>query len=265
MENDLNQKITNYKPFLIIFAFLILSAGVYYWLSLPQTIIPSVQIAIVLDQSDSIETDKDCLILTGLVKRSLEVKGIRKGSKMFISGTGNPSTAMEPVQFASFEIPAFSRVMEGKESIKAARKELILNLVSECKKRNSTAKTSPIFLAVKRALEQLKAVGCDSSVLCYLFIRTDGEETEEPWLKNSLKTGKQFKTGQPMPLDNQGIQVVFCGFSETIGELIEKNKKKKLTPIRNAERAEFLNTLWSKVFTQPEKVIFEPFCPKNSL
>lgn len=254
----------NYKPIYVALSVLALTATVIFWLSKPHLSPLPVQVAIVLDLSDSVEPDKDCQILSALILKGFNIKGIRKNSKMFISGTGNPATAFEPVSFAAFDLPISDKVMEGREAVIRVKKDLLFNLTSECRKNQVMTRNSPIFLAVKRAVEQLQANGCLGTVECYLFVRTDGEETEEPWLKQSLKAGKMLKKEKPALINNTGIRVSFCGFSETRGEVMEKNKKKKLTQKRAARSAEFLNHLWKEVFTEPDNVVIMPLCPKES-
>lgn len=251
------------KIAIIIILLVAASGGAYYFVSQAEEKVFPAHVGIVLDQSDSVQLDPGCNTLAGLLSRAYKLPGIRRGSRIFIFATGSPATLYEPVQLHVFEIPFSIRVMEGKEAAERKRESATLEAISKCKSLARITKTSPIFLATKRAIAQLRASGCDEKNQCHLQVRTDGEETEEAWLQSSLKAGRALKKGMPLPLDNKNISVSFCGLSEKIrvGEGVSKSKKS-----RKAEKKllnpDLIVTLWKKLFIQPDGVLFEPVCPK---
>ena len=68
-----------------------------------------------------------------------------------------------------------------------------------------------------------------------------------------------------MPLiDNTGIDIVFYGLSQTVGEReMADGRGGQFTRERDSRRAERLRDGWLSVFTDPGRVTFEPFCPTN--
>jgi len=249
------------KGILGVVFFGLFSAGSYYWLSRPSTSVPPAHIALVLDASDSMQENAGQQAVLGLLKGGLRVPGIKKGSKLFVSVVGGPATAMEPVAVASMDIPVSNRVMEGRGAVEKERRELVSKVLEEYSSKAIETKCTPVFLAVKRGLDQLHAAGCREKSTCYLFVRSDGEETEEPWIRESISRLRVPKNGAPSVLDNRGIKVRWCGLAETRGVLTEKNKKRSLTPQRSAARSEFLVSVLRSLFSEPDNVIFEPFCP----
>lgn len=236
------------------------AVGVSWWLSQPHQATPPIVAAIVYDRSDSMAADTDCEAVAGLAARVVSLPGLGRGSKLSVYGTGDPSTALEPIESGTHGIPVSHKVMEGKEAGVAAKQAMLDTVVAGCKKSLTVTKSSPIFLAVKRAMEQLQAMGCGTRSVCHLFVRTDGEETEEAWLRESIRRGKMRRRGEPTALNNGQIRVTICGFSETRGEVRDNKRRHRLTSRRGGVNAEFLRAVWAKVFTDPEQVVFEPFC-----
>lgn len=265
---------TTYKPTrpagrlgaVVVGSAVLLAGGlVYWWLAQPYKASTPTVVALVFDRSDSVQPDSECKAVVGLASRALSLPKISQGSRILVYGTGDPSTAMEPVSIGHHEIPTSNRVMEGKGATVAARKALLDTIAGQCKKSATVTKSSPIFLAVKRTVEQLSATGCGTATICHLFVRTDGEETEESWIRQSVQSGRVRLRGLPTALDNSKIAVTICGFSETLGEVRNGNKRRvRLTAKRDAGNAEFLRTVWRKVFAEPDRVVFEPFCPHLS-
>jgi len=238
--------------------------GAYYFVTHPPENDSPAHVAILLDGSDSMNPDPECASLSALIHRSFKLSGIRRNSKIFIFRTGAPETLYEPTQLSVLEVPSLVRIMEGREALKRKRESTTLEALNKCKSVNSLTKTSPIFLAIKRAVVQLRSNGCNGKTLCYLFIRTDGEETEEEWLYNSMKKGKPLKKGMPQPIDNTGISIHFCGLSEKV--MVNKSTtRKQRNERKQVINADLIISLWKQVFTKSEGIVFEPVCPKGEV
>lgn len=235
----------------------------YWWLEQPSSEGPAVHAGVVLDASDSM-ADDECRSLGTIVAAELATGELDDRSRVFLSTTGTAETALEPILIASGAVPWSPNVMEGVEAGREARRKALEDWVSACTKARRTAVTSPIFLGVKRGVEQLRGAGCTDGGRCRLYVRTDGQETEEPWIRDSLKLGKPAKGARPEALPNDGVKVVFCGFSETRGEVKAKTGSRRLTGKRNAASADVLPKVWREVFTRPDMVTFLPFCPRES-
>jgi hypothetical protein len=103
---------------------------------------------------------------------------------------------------------------------------------------------SSIYRAVEVALDHLHGEGCGAGASpCKLLVESDGEETVK---RNFYKTRK---TGQGSSLDNTGAKVIWCGYAVTEGG--------------GGPRGEQTNALfkrWRESFSDPESVVFKPYC-----
>lgn len=237
-------------------------AGLAWWLKEPYEPQPATVVPIICDRSDSMLGDPKCRAIEGIASRVLSTPHLGKGSRIVVYGTGSPDTAMEPVLIGSYDIPVSNRVMEGRDTAKVARRALLDTIVADCKEAATMTTSSPIFLAVKRAMEQLSAAGCGTKSVCRLYVRTDGEETVEPWLRESIRGGKTKPSATPVPLDNGNIAVTFCGLAETVGEVKTDKKGHRVALKKSGSDVEVLQAAWRKVWTEPDAVVFEPFCPQ---
>jgi hypothetical protein len=63
------------------------------------------------------------------------------------------------------------------------------------------------------------------------------------------------------PIDNEGIDVVFCGLAVTTGRVIKSSDRKigRVLP-RDPGRENRLQLVWRSLFTTRELVRFEPYC-----
>lgn len=216
---------------------------------------PIVQSVSIVDRSLSVTNVEPAIVALG--RRALELPGTGKGSALTVMTTGDTATADEPVLVARYEVPISRRALEGKRAVEL-RKEDILTALSARLNKLSRTERSPIFLAVKRGVEQLRGTGCVSQSTCYLFVKTDGEELVEPGVKNALR-GLPHNS-LPDPLRNEGIKVVFCGLSETAGNTTEGGGRRQYTKIRDTKRVDRLREVWRRLFTEADLVSFEPYC-----
>ena len=187
-----------------------------------------------------------------------------KASTVTVVASGDEFTADEPVLVGSFDVPTTRRVIEGRDATHRKQDTLLANLKTKCEALPVT-KRSPIALLIRRGLERLRYLGCNSATSgCALWVQTDGEETAEAQLKK-LDGDRPYKQGAAMPMiDNHGIDIVFYGLSQTVGEReTADGRRRQFTHERDSRRAERLRDGWLSVFTDPGRVRFEPFCPSN--
>jgi hypothetical protein len=152
------------------------------------------------------------------------------------------------------------RVIEGQRAANREREALLTKVRHGCESLGET-KVSPVFQAVKRGVEHMKSVG-NTIDQRYLFVQTDGEETVNPGIQSALnsRAAKQSFAGT---INNVGVNVTFCGIAETIGEAPpQKGKPRQRSKMRDQGRSDRLREVWTKVFTNPELVTFEPYCSR---
>src|SRR6185503_9092989 len=113
---------------------------------------------VVFDRSKSIASGWECTVQ--LARYALNSPYLGRNSTLTVTATGDASTANEPIFVASYEVPVLRRVLEGRNTTASKREELLADLKAKCELPCRT-KTSPIYLAIKRAVEQLRAAGCD--------------------------------------------------------------------------------------------------------
>ena len=220
---------------------------------------PVAQFGFIQDTYDSIASD--CGRMEGLTKRALSMKTTGPGSKIVLLAFGTKETANEPRFIGELEIPVIRRVIEGQRAAARQRQSLLEKVRNSCKELGET-KVSPVFQAVKRGVEHMQQMG-NSIDERYLFVQTDGEETENPEIKAALKSSKGKAPVLPALIDNRGVHVTFCGIAETIGDAPpQKGKPGHRTAMRNQHRSDRLREVWTKVFTNPELVTFEPYCTR---
>lgn len=212
-----------------------------------------VQVVIVIDPSASTSNIKNSAL--GIVEASLSLPGITKRSRILILGTGDKSTAMEPMQLGSYPISRAKKVMEGKDANSKYKAELLQSVSEMLRGVSTTVEVSPIFLAVRRATQYLREQGCSSGPgmsNCHLAVVTDLQETQETAIRNALTDEKDFKPQKNLIIDNTNISITFCGLAAT----------NEITPARNSARAARLEQVWKSLFKVPDQVSFQPFCPQ---
>jgi hypothetical protein len=227
---------------------------------------PPLKAALVRDRSDS--TLSGCSELAAMGNELLVSLPFGEGSTIAVMVTGDDSTASEPVLLDVLEVPITKRVTEGRSIIAQKQQALLGRIKERCKEAGET-KQSPIYLAIRRAVEYLRAQGCDGRTKCKVFVQSDLEELSEKSIKQLLTepTRRDQKTQTPLlptPIDNVGIDLMICGLSETAGDSPIEGKKRTLTPKHDAQRADRIRAVWEKLFTDAKRVGFNSFCPKET-
>ncbi|HXQ37508.1 MAG TPA: hypothetical protein VN843_26085, partial [Anaerolineales bacterium] len=143
----------------------------------------------------------------------------------------------------------------------------LLDRVRHRCEESAQTKQSPIYLAIRRAVEYLRAHGCDDRNNCLVYVQSDLEELSEKSIKDAIDgSHKSDHKGRaltlPARIDNTGIGVRICGLAETTGTIRIGNRRQTFTPSHNAERVDRIRSVWEKLFTQPNLVQFSSHCPK---
>jgi hypothetical protein len=213
---------------------------------------------IVRDRSQSVPSGCDC---SGtLLAHAFADPHVGPGSTVTLTVTGDQSTAREPRVVASILVPYTRQVFEGREGAERRKQQLITDLKSLCEKI-PPATQSPIFLAIKRAVEQLRALGCEPSGNCTVYVQSDLEENGDAQIKAALNHSGKTQPPLPSPIDNDGINIVLVGVAETSGTITTARAQAlQLTKPHDSGRADRIKAVWIRLFTDPSRLTFEPYC-----
>jgi hypothetical protein len=219
------------------------------------------QFAIAVDPS--LSHPGGCESLVGLADQLLQADRISRDSTLTVLVLGDSSTANEPWQLGRYSIPVTRKVLEGKATNLRRQEELVSDIRHKCETVHRTT-ISPIFLGVKQAVADLRAQGCKETSHCKVFVDSDLEENVETSIKDALSRTRNAKLVLPSPLDNQGIEVSFCGLAVTAGRIVNPpdRETRRVLP-RDPGRDDRLREVWQSLFTQPELLKFEPYCPQR--
>lgn len=217
---------------------------------------------LVLDPS--ISFTGGCQALVGSAEEVLRNPGASEKSTLAVLVLGDDSTAREPWRLARYLIPTSRKVIEGNRATIKRQKNLLQDLWTRCESVRRTT-VSPIFLGVKQAVGDLRAGGCKEGSHCGLWVSSDLEENGVRAIEERISRARHAKEPLPEPLDNSGIAVTFCGFAQTAGHFVDPSGREiHRTVVRDPRRDDRLQTVWQALFTKPELVRFEPYCPMSS-
>jgi hypothetical protein len=208
----------------------------------------------------SISAENRCVGITGVSERAIKNQPTNDATKLAVFLTGDRQTANEPRGLGSFDVPLKVKLTQDNTAIEAEQNRILGEIKSKCE-QIPPATVSSIFLAFKRAIEHLRNLGCADDSACEILAQTDLQENADAQIKAALSgSSKDFKN-LPAPLNNQGIAVKICGVSQTKGLVVDKKgNKTQLTQNRNADRVDFIQEFWKKLFTHPELVAFSSYC-----
>lgn len=244
------------KAVIVITSICSATLGFFHWRHCIVMQMPTAQAVEIDDRSLSVTNEEEGVPALG--RRALGLPGMRKGSTLTFLATGDGATSDEPVLVAKYEMPVSRRAMEGRGAETERKDAILADLAGRLKELGRTTR-SPIFLAVKRGVEQLRSSGCTPETTCYLLVKSDGQELSEPTIKKALRDS-QSKNSLPSPIPNEGIRVVFCGLSETTGNTTEGSRRGFHAQVSDRKGIDRVRDVWSSLFTQPELVTFEPYC-----
>ncbi len=203
-----------------------------------------------------------CESLVGSTEEVLRKSPVTPDSTLSVLVLGDKETAHEPRRLGRYAIPVSRRVIEGQRASEQRRLDLLKDIGEKCGSVRPTL-ISPIFQGVKEAVADLRAEGCRENSQCELRVSSDLEENVEVGIKNRIDNRGEGKHRLPAALENNGIKVVFCGFATRAGRIVGPFGRElhRATP-RDANREDRLQHTWLSLFTNPELVKFEPYCPK---
>jgi hypothetical protein len=212
---------------------------------------PPAQAALVIDTSDS--RPCDCEAVESAARAMLTSRRMTQGSKLWLFVTGDQATAEEPILVGAYPVPFTRRVIEGREATGRQLGEALDKIKVTCA-QFKPSKRSPIFLAIKRAVEQLRAQGCDGRNECELRVQSDLAELSEPAVRNALTGSRPASSALPPPIDNTGINILFCGLAEVSGNATGRH---------DVRRVDLTEKIWRNLFTDPGKITFVPHCSRD--
>jgi hypothetical protein len=234
---------------------------------------PPPHAVMVLDRSDS--SGCACEALVAQAGEVIDAPRFGKGSTLLVTETGDAATANEPVVIGRYDIPSNRRTLESRSKFERRRQAILDEIRKGCE-HTPTTDISPVFIAVQRAAEHLKAAGCDGRADCLLIVFSDLEEHGEYSIRDAInragrparvatlkKTSAGSSTSALPTVDNSAFGVVLAGGSETHGRTTGGGRPQVLTPTRDRRRAEQLREVWQSLFTDPKRVLFEPHCFKQ--
>src|SRR5258708_24926442 len=95
--------------------------------------------------------------------------------------TGDKASAYEPVAFEFPVIAPQTKVMEGQRRTSGQKEKFLNQLLGVCDHINGTS-TSPIFLSVERAVQQVQSAKSRGRV----YVQSDLEENVDREIRNAL-------------------------------------------------------------------------------
>lgn len=202
-----------------------------------------------------------CGSVVSLSLNAMKLPQMQKGSTVTVVITGDELTANEPVTLGSYVVPISDKVFEGKDDAVQKQNEILAEINGRCS-QFSAARKSPVFLAMKSSIEQLRSLGCDEKTGCVLFVKSDLQENAEPEIKAAVGGSRAALTKLPKPIDNRGISVRICGIAETQGLVKDKDgTSRQMTKNRSALASDIVRQVWVSLFIDPANVSFSSFCP----
>ncbi len=203
-----------------------------------------------------------CQAVVGSADERFRDPGVSAASTLTVLALGDAATAYEPRRIATYSIPTDRKVIEGKQAGIERRQRLLRDLWERCRSVHPTLVT-PIFLGVQQALADLRAKGCKAVGRCGLWVATDLEENADRAIAARFRGYRKSTVPLPPTLDNRGIEVTFCGYAQTAGRILGPSGREiRRSAARDPYRDNRLQAVWQSLFTRPQIVKFEPYCPQ---
>jgi hypothetical protein len=248
----------NFVPVAVVVVVVVALAGVaIYRAKQPSAKETASHAVIIRDRSDS--ATAGCAAIGGLAREYLQAGHADRFSSIIALATGDARSNDEPVEFARLTGVRKASVKDIHKARDRREDALVEELVRRCEEQGNTDR-SPIYLALRRGLEELVVLGCHEGTNCAVYLQSDMAENGESGLRKALLGIKDAVL--PSPIDNRGIRVHVCGIAETSGPIDGKGKVVSERKARGAKRADVTPNVWRRIFTAPNLVTFEPHCPK---
>ena len=145
------------------FFLLIVIAAMLAWSCRPPA---AAHVAAVFDKSRSMNLAAP--VALGVAEHCAELKGLHKKSTITLMATGGAGTAGEPTVLGSFYLGKVHMAMDG-YSNPTDNNQLLDQVGQAFKDFKNTETTSPIYLAVRRGVQYLRAQGCEPGLDRLLF------------------------------------------------------------------------------------------------
>jgi len=211
----------------------------------------------------SISYTGGCESAVGSAAEMLRGPGVSPRSKLILIVLGDGTTANEPRELGKYDMPISRKVIEGRKANERRQAVLLQEISSKCGSVPPTS-VSPIFMGVRQAVADLRSEGCREGSHCKLRVSSDLDENVEAGIKSRLISARG-RSPLPAPLDNDGIDVAFCGYAATAGRIVDPmGREVRRFAGRNPAHEDRMQQTWLSMFTNPERVKFEPYCPKPS-
>lgn len=230
------------------------AAGVWYWIHRPAL----AHIAIAVDGSDSVTQNCKGVVSAYSVIVAKQ-HGFRNGSMVSVLTMGRSRMDMHPRLQAQAAIPFPSDDVYGvdHEAEERRKREFEQQLEHSCEAAHGAA-DSPIYEMIRQALAQLRSesIGCAPDGNCHLLVKSDLDEDVNAPLKQMLDA-LRVKPDAMLPdalvgsLDNAGITVTICGYSEV---------RPRASGGLPAPSQDALLRTWQALFRDPESVNLQPYC-----
>lgn len=211
-------------------------------------------LAVVLDTSHSTGADR-CAELEVVITESATLPGPKRIDLLVLS-TGTEDSAGEPrVLIPPRRWEPSVDLFEEPDAIEAARVRWTQQVISDCNTLIQGSGVSPVYAAVKRAVDSLSA-RCmnleqrgERCLRRILSVHSDLRETFEDSIRRRLlqtgqpragKSKRHARTVAVPTVDIDGVELRICGVSDT-----KAHSKKSRLPV------EAVATVWSEVFGTP--------------
>jgi hypothetical protein len=220
-----------------------------------------VHVIVVGDASAS--DNRRCVEIVGLVAEARRRLGDHPKSSLLVLMTGSAASAHEPEVLELQKVPRVGGpVLEGAARKKADVDSFFADVRRRCEAW-ATADVSPLFLALRRGVEQLRVTGTDSTARRTLLAAVDLQENATKEIARALaQPYRSLLPRLPEQIHNGGIEVLICGFTSTVGLTNDANGlSRSFTTARSPDHASRIREVWSALFSDTTHVVFQPLCP----
>lgn len=202
---------------------------------------PPAHIAVVVDASDSMRGG--CADELEAIRGAMGSSGIKRNSTLTVIRTGDASTNEEPQLVFAERIPLLTSndPFGGQRKLKNEASGFLARTKASCDGIART-KHSPIIKGVRRGLAHLKSLGCQRDAGCMLIVHSDLQDNDE------LISARNRRVASGPVLDNTGINVVLCGYTETVQD-------------GSGTKTDALLNTWQRLFMEPVKEA--PYCAQG--